>query len=160
MKLNIVLLGYGRMGRMIEQIALDRGHQIALRIDEYDEKVFESKAFKSADVVIEFTEPKAAANNCRKAIEQGLPVVSGTTGWAKEMTEFAQWVKEDDKRTFFWASNFSVGVNLFFEMNRRVAQLMKGFKDYKLKFIIFTNLMLQAVRRLRLRNIFLMNMTA
>ncbi len=132
MSLNIVLLGYGKMGRAIEQIALERGHKISLKIDEYDAKVFESKDFKSSDVVIEFTQPEAAARNCRMAIEAGLPVVSGTTGWAKEMKEFVQWLKQDENRTFFWASNFSVGVNLFFEMNKRIAQLMKGFKDYKL----------------------------
>ncbi|XP_060149397.1 4-hydroxy-tetrahydrodipicolinate reductase-like, partial [Globicephala melas] len=120
------------MGRMIEQIALDRGHQIALRIDKNQEELFDSEAFKSADVVIEFTQPKVASRNCHLAIERGLPVVSGTTGWAKEMKELSEWVKEDEERTFFWASNFSVGVNLFFEMNRRIAQLMRGFKDYKL----------------------------
>ncbi len=132
MSLNIVLLGYGRMGRMIEQIALERGHNVVLRIDKDNEELFDSEAFKSADVVIEFTQPQAAARNCRMAIERGLPVVSGTTGWAKEMKELLEWVKADEERTFFWASNFSVGVNLFFEMNRRIAQLMNGFKDYKL----------------------------
>ncbi len=132
MSLNIVLLGYGRMGRMIEKIALERGHKIALRIDEYDEALFDSEAFKSADVVIEFTQPEAAARNCRMAIERGLPVVSGTTGWAKELKDLSLWLSEDKERTLFWASNFSVGVNLFFEMNRRVAKLMNAFKDYKL----------------------------
>ncbi len=132
MSLNIVLLGYGKMGRMIEKIAIERGHKIALRIDEYQEELFDSNEFKSANVVIEFTQPEAAARNCRMAIERGLPVVSGTTGWSKELKDLSLWLKEDSKRTLFWASNFSVGVNLFFEMNRRIAQLMKGFKEYKL----------------------------
>ncbi len=132
MSLKIVLLGYGKMGRAIEQIALERGHHIVLKIDKGDEDAFDSEAFKSADVVIEFTQPKSARANCRMAIERGLPVVSGTTGWAQEQEELKEWLKEDQERTLFWASNFSVGVNLFFEMNRRVAQLMKGFKDYKL----------------------------
>ncbi len=132
MSLNIVLLGYGKMGHMIEKIALERGHKIALCIDEYKEELFDSEAFMSADVVIEFTQPEAAARNCRMAIERGLPVVSGTTGWTSEMKNLVKWLKEDEQRTFFWASNFSVGVNLFFEMNRRVAKLMQGFKEYEL----------------------------
>ncbi len=132
MSLRIVLLGYGRMGKIIEQVALSRGHQVVLKVDEYDESVFESNEFTQADVVIEFTEPSAAARNCRKSIEKGLPVVSGTTGWAKEQELLHQWVAEDSERTFFWASNFSVGVNLFIEMNRRVANLMNGVKDYQL----------------------------
>ncbi len=132
MSLNIVLLGYGKMGKTIEQIALDRGHKIALKLDSFDEEIFDSPAFYGADVVIEFTEPKSAYQNCLRSMEAGLPVVSGTTGWTDELNQLRTWVDAHEGSTLFWASNFSVGVNLFFEMNKRIAELMNGVDEYKL----------------------------
>ncbi|MGL4780179.1 MAG: 4-hydroxy-tetrahydrodipicolinate reductase [Bacteroidales bacterium] len=122
-------MGYGKMGHEIEQIAISRGHEIVSIIDVSNLNDFESEAFKSADVAIEFTRPDAALENYRRAFKAGVPVVAGTTGWLDHIDEIKS-ACENDGKTFFYASNFSLGVNIFFALNKYLAKIMDGFKDY------------------------------
>lgn len=117
------------MGHEIEKIALSRGHEVVCAIDINEEYKFESEAFKSADVAIEFTSPESAFNNYMKAFAARIPVVSGTTGWLERMSEIKK-ACEEEGQTFFYASNFSLGVNLFFAFNKYIAKMMNNFKDY------------------------------
>ena len=130
-RLKIVLIGYGKMGHALEQIAQQRGHEVVLTIDRGDEDRFDDLRFLTADVAIEFTSPQTAYANCLRALERGLPTVSGTTGWSEELPKLRKLCKETGK-TFFWASNFSIGVHLFLQINRRVAELMKAAPSYQL----------------------------
>ena len=123
--MKIALIGYGKMGHMIEQIALLRGHQIVCTIDINEEAKFESEAFRSADVAIEFTTPQTAETNVRKAWAQGVPVVCGTTGWdAKAL------MAEPNTPGLIWKSNFSVGVNIFFDLNKWLAEKLRDYPQY------------------------------
>lgn len=126
--MKIALIGYGKMGHVIEEIAMARGHEIVCRIDVDNQHDFESEAFASADVAIEFTTPATAVENYRRAFAAGVPVVSGTTGWLDRMPEIEQACEEG--ATFFYASNFSLGVNVFFAVNRWLAGVMNHFDDY------------------------------
>ncbi len=128
--MKIALIGYGKMGRMIEQIARMRGHEIVCIIDVDNMGDFDSDGFRSADVAIEFTAPQAAYGNYLKAWEQGVKVVSGSTGWLKEHADDVRRACEEDGKTLFWASNFSVGVAIFSAVNRYLAEIMNGFGDY------------------------------
>jgi 4-hydroxy-tetrahydrodipicolinate reductase len=129
--MKIALIGYGKMGRMIEQIAISRGHEIVCRIDVDNPEDFDSTAFRSADVAIEFTAPAVAYGNVTKAFDRGVKVVSGSTGWfADHETEMRRRCTEEGK-TLFWASNFSVGVAIFRAVNRYLARLMNEFPEYK-----------------------------
>lgn len=125
--MKIALIGYGRMGKEIEQIALSRGHEIILTVDINDK--IDPEKLKQADVAIEFTSPDSAVNNYLICFETGVPVISGTTGWLdkKEMVE-KECIANDG--CFFYASNFSLGVNLFFELNKQLARMMKNFSQY------------------------------
>ncbi len=127
--MNIALIGYGKMGKTIEEIAVARGHQIVCKIDVDNQNDFDSDAFRSADVAIEFTTPKTAVENYRRAFEQGVAVVSGTTGWLEREDEVKRWC-EQDSATFFYSSNFSIGVNIFFALNKYLAKIMNGFEQY------------------------------
>ncbi len=127
--MNIALVGYGKMGHEIERIALERGHTIVCIIDIDNRHDFESEAFRSAHVAIEFSRPDAAIDNYRKCFQAGVPVVSGTTGWLEHMEEIKQACKQG--KTFFYASNYSLGVNLFFSLNKRLAEMMNGFSVYE-----------------------------
>ena len=127
--MDIALIGYGKMGKIIEKIALSRGHEIVARIDVDNMEDIHSDAFRSADAAIEFTMPKVAEENCRKALEEGVPVVCGTTGWADKMDGIKKLAEEKGK-AFFWTSNFSVGVNVFFAVNKYLAKIMNGFDQY------------------------------
>ena len=127
--MKIALIGYGKMGRAIEEIALTRGHEIVCRIDADNLSDFQSKAFASADVAIEFTTPATAVDNYKRAFAVGVPVVSGTTGWLDRMPEIKAACQEG--ATFFYASNFSLGVNIFFAMNRWLSQVMNMFDNYQ-----------------------------
>lgn len=128
--MKIALIGYGKMGRMIEQVALSRGHEVVCRIDVDNQDAFESEAFRGADVAIEFTAPTAAYDNVRRAFAAGVKVVSGSTGWyAGHEAEMRRCCSEEGK-TLFWASNFSVGVALFGALNKFLARLMNGFPEY------------------------------
>lgn len=129
--LKIVLIGYGKMGHVIEKIAQERGHQIVLTIDRDEEHLFDDPRFTTADVAIEFTAPAMAYDNCSRAIDRGIPVVSGTTGWADKMPELKARC-EAGEGTLFWSSNYSIGVQLFLQINRRVAELMQRAPGYRL----------------------------
>jgi len=127
--MKIALIGYGKMGKIIEKVALSRGHDVVCRIDIDNQNDFESDAFKSADVAIEFTAPTAAINNYRRAWKAGVAVVSGTTGWTSQLPEIKDEIAKNGY-TLFWSSNFSLGVNLFFELNKHLAKLMNQFPAY------------------------------
>lgn len=118
------------MGRMIEAIAKARGHEIVCVIDVDNRSDFDSDAFRSADVAIEFTTPDAAYDNYVEAWRQGVKVVSGSTGWHKEHEQDVRRACADEGRTLFWASNFSVGVAIFSAVNRYLARIMNGFEGY------------------------------
>lgn len=127
--MKIALIGYGKMGKAIEKIALSRGHEIVCRIDVDNQEDFDSAAFASADVAIEFTTPATAVANYHRAFAAGVPVVSGSTGWLASMPEIKT-MCDEGKATFFWTSNFSLGVNIFFAVNRYLASMMEGFPQY------------------------------
>lgn len=130
--MKIALIGYGKMGKTIEQIALQRGHQIVSIIDINNTADFDSEAFRSADVAIEFTTPATALNNYMRCFAANVPVVSGTTGWLDHLDEVKAKCEQEGK-TFFYASNFSVGVNIFFALNRYLAKIMNNFPTYDVR---------------------------
>ena len=130
--MKIALVGYGKMGKAIEQIARERGHEIVSIIDINNPQDFASEAFRSADVAIEFTSPATAYGNYLKCFEAGVPVVSGTTGWIDKMPEIKRMCSEEGK-TFFYASNFSIGVNIFFAVNKYLAKIMNNFPSYDVR---------------------------
>ena len=123
--MKIALLGYGRMGKTIAQLAKDRGHEIVKTIDAADD----SYDFNGAEVAIDFSIPSAAVANITACFEANIPVVSGTTGWLDKYDEMVS-LCEQKKGAFIYASNFSVGVNIFFELNKQLAKMMQGLKDY------------------------------
>jgi 4-hydroxy-tetrahydrodipicolinate reductase len=125
--MKIALLGYGKMGKAIEKIALERGHEIILKKDEFNS--FEG--IENAEVAIDFSAPHSAVNNITTAINYGIPVVSGTTGWLEEYHAIEQLCNEK-QAAFLYGSNFSLGVNLFFELNEYLAKMMSKFKEYKI----------------------------
>ena len=127
--MKIALIGYGKMGKEIEQIALGRGHSIALKIDIQNQEELTIENLKQADVAIEFTSPATAVNNYKLCFDAGVPVVSGTTGWLEQKTE-VELLCTAKKGCFFYASNFSLGVNIFFAMNRYLAKVMNEFPQY------------------------------
>ena len=127
--MKIALIGYGKMGHMIEQIARERGHEIVSIIDIDNAEDFQSEAFASADVAIEFTAPQAAYGNVMQAFNKNVKVVSGSTGWfADHREEMEQLCREG--KTLFWASNFSVGMAIFQALNRYLANIMNQFPSY------------------------------
>lgn len=128
--MKIALIGYGKMGKMIEQIALGRGHQIVSIIDVDNQQDFDSPEFASADVAIEFTNPTAAYGNYLKAFAKGVKVVSGSTGWLKDHKADVERMCTEGGQTLFWASNFSVGVAIFSAVNRYLATIMNSFPEY------------------------------
>lgn len=130
MGLNIALIGYGKMGKAIETIALQRGHTIVLKIDVDNAADFTAANLQKADVAIEFTGPHSAFNNVMKCLEYGVPLVCGSTGWLDKLEEVTAYCKKKDG-AFLYASNFSVGVNIFFEINKRLAELMAPHTDYQ-----------------------------
>ncbi|RRB06786.1 4-hydroxy-tetrahydrodipicolinate reductase [Larkinella rosea] len=127
--MKILLLGYGKMGKTIEQIALDRGHEIAGRIDINNRADLETLRKDDVDVAIEFSAPEAAVDNIRDCLKRGWPVVSGTTGWLEHRLEIEALCRET-QGGFFYASNYSIGVNLFFRLNKILARFMKGYPSY------------------------------
>lgn len=127
--MKIALIGYGKMGHMIEEEALKRGHEIVCIIDIDNRDDFESEAFKSADVAIEFTTPTAAYDNYVRAFKAGVKVVSGSTGWQKDHADDVKHLI-DEGHTLFWASNFSLGVAIFSAVNKYLARIMNNFPAY------------------------------
>ncbi|MFZ9261795.1 MAG: 4-hydroxy-tetrahydrodipicolinate reductase [Chitinophagaceae bacterium] len=127
--MNIALIGYGKMGKIIEQVAIERGHHVKVKIDLNNLDDFNKQNFDSIDVAIEFTAPHTAYNNIIKCIEFGKPIVSGSTGWLEHLSDVESRCTKKDG-SFLYASNFSVGVNIFFEVNKKLAQLMEGKHQY------------------------------
>jgi 4-hydroxy-tetrahydrodipicolinate reductase len=128
--MKIALLGYGKMGKELEQVALERNHRIVLRVDVDTISSLKDSELQSADVALEFTTPASAFENIMRCINAGVPVVSGTTGWTERLEEIKKLCKEKNGAVFY-APNFSIGVNIFFEINRRLAELMKNRADYE-----------------------------
>ena len=133
--MKIALIGYGKMGRMIEELAISRGHEIVSIIDIDNQDEFNSPAFASADVAIEFTTPWTAYDNYLKAWKAGVKVVSGSTGWMKEHEAEVRKACSDEGKTLFWASNFSVGVAIFSAVNKYLAKIMNGFEQYDVNLV-------------------------
>ena len=129
--MKIALLGYGRMGKTIEQIALQKGHEIVLKIDE-NTKNYD---IKLADVAIDFSIPSSAFNNISNCLNNGVPVVSGTTGWLDRFDEATK-LCNDSNGGFIYASNFSLGVNIFFELNEYLAKMMRNLSQYDIIYSI------------------------
>ena len=127
--MKIVLIGYGKMGKEIEKIALSRGHSVVLAIDINNRHDMTKENLQKADVAIEFTSPTTAYNNYLACFNAGIPVVSGSTGWTDKFDEIASLCKKTGN-TFFYSSNYSLGVNIFFEMNKRLAAIMNKFPEY------------------------------
>src|SRR5665647_468056 len=127
--MKIALIGYGKMGKEIEQIAIGRGHIVVLKIDIDNQRDLTVSNLSRADIAIEFTTPATATANYRICFEAGVPVVSGTTGWLEQKPMIE---KECQAKNgcFFYSSNFSLGMNLFFELNKILAQMMKPFPQY------------------------------
>ena len=128
--MKIALIGYGKMGKEIEQIATTRGHEIVSIIDLNNQEDFNSDAFRSADVAIEFTSPASAYNNYMKAFAAGVKVVSGSTGWMGEHGDEIRELCTTGGKTLFWASNFSLGVAIFSAVNKYLAHIMNQFPAY------------------------------
>lgn len=130
--MKIALIGYGRMGHEIEKIAIERGHEIVSIIDKDNQADFNSPQFRSADVAIEFSMPSSALDNYKKCFAAGVPVVAGTTGWLDNIEEVKNMCKNGDN-TFFYASNYSIGVNIFFILNKYLAKIMNNYPNYNVK---------------------------
>ncbi len=125
--MKIALFGYGKMGKTIERLAIERGHQIVARVDhDRDDDISE------ADVSIDFSIPTAAFDNIKRSLEHGIPIVSGTTGWLDKYQTIVTLCREKNG-AFIYASNFSLGVNLFFELNKTLAKMMAPFSDYQIQ---------------------------
>ncbi len=127
--MKIALIGYGKMGKAIEEIAISKGHEIVLKIDMQNSHEFTLEAIKQADVAIEFTGPASAFENVKKCIEFGIPVVSGSTGWLENFATVEKMCIEK-KGCLIYSSNYSIGVNLFFEINKQLAKLMEPYVQY------------------------------
>lgn len=132
--MKIVLIGYGKMGKEIERLAIGRGHQIIARIDVDNQSDLSDLSNADVDVAIEFSNPSSAFSNIMTCIEKQIPVVCGTTGWLERKSE-VEAATEKYQSTFFYASNYSIGVNLFFKLNKTLAALMAGHSEYD----IYTN---------------------
>jgi 4-hydroxy-tetrahydrodipicolinate reductase len=130
--MKIALIGYGKMGKTIERIARERGHDIVSVIDVDNLDDFGSQAFKSADIAIEFTVPQVALSNYRSAFAAGVAVVSGTTGWTEELPQIKKEIEEGGN-TLFWTSNFSIGANVFMAVNKYLAGIMNQFPNYNVE---------------------------
>lgn len=128
--MKIALLGYGKMGKTIERLARERGHEIVLIVDENNRARCTDEQLRQADVAIEFTMPAVAVENYNWCFRNRVPVVSGTTGWLEKWNDVVA-VCEASGGAFFYASNYSIGVNIFFHLNRWLARTMAQFPDYK-----------------------------
>jgi 4-hydroxy-tetrahydrodipicolinate reductase len=129
--MKAAIIGYGKMGREIEKILLQRGHEVALIIDVNNASDLNAENLKNIDVAIEFTTPSTAYNNIRTCLECGAAVVSGTTGWTDRLAELQTLCREKGG-AMFYASNYSIGVNLMFRLNRELARMMNAFSQYKI----------------------------
>ena len=130
--MKLALLGYGKMGRIIEQIALDRGHQIVLRIDAFNPEELTAENLQKADVAIDFSTPASVLNNIDRCFEAGISIVVGTTGWYGKLQEVKNKCDSGNK-SLLYASNFSVGVNVFFHINKVLARIMNQYSQYEVQ---------------------------
>ena len=130
--MKIALIGYGKMGKTIEKMAIEQGHEIVLKFDVDNFHEFTMDSIQKADVAIEFTRPEGAAANIKTCILAGVPVVSGTTGWLDKKAAIDALCLEKDS-AFFYASNYSVGVNIFFALNKFLARMMNEQSQYELE---------------------------
>lgn len=124
--MNIALFGYGKMGKMIERLAVERGHEIVAKIDVGSGEI----DFAKIDVAIDFSTPDAAYENITSCLKNNTPIISGTTGWLEKFDDVVQFCKEKNG-AFIYASNFSLGVNIFFELNAHLAKMMKNLSQYE-----------------------------
>ena len=131
--MNIALIGYGKMGKEIESIAKERNHNISLIIDINNSSDLNSESLKNIDVAIEFTNANSAPNNYKICFNNNIPVVSGTTAIPNNVFSEIENQAKTNKKAFFWASNFSVGVNITFELNKQLAKIMNQFKTYDVR---------------------------
>ena len=129
LQMNIALIGYGRMGQAVEKMALQRGHQVVLRITSANKEEMNKENLQKADVAIEFTGPESGKSNVLQCLGAGIAVVSGTTGWNESVEDAAE-VAHNNNTAFLYASNFSIGVNLFLEINKHLAALMNNHPEY------------------------------
>jgi 4-hydroxy-tetrahydrodipicolinate reductase len=127
--MKIVLIGYGKMGKAIEEIALSKGHEIILKINDENLADLNITNLERCDVAIEFTNPESAIGNMKSCIDADVPVVCGSTGWVAKQAEIIKYCK-DKNGTLLYSSNFSIGVNIFFELNKKLAELMSHQKEY------------------------------
>jgi 4-hydroxy-tetrahydrodipicolinate reductase len=127
--MKIALIGYGKMGKAIEEIALEKGHEIVLKIDVQNNEDFTKENLQKADVAIEFTGPHSAYENVKKCIQFGVPVVSGSTGWLDKWNEISA-LCDTNNGSLVYSSNYSIGVNLFFELNKQLAKLIEPYDSY------------------------------
>ena len=127
--MKIAIIGYGKMGKEIEKVAIERNHEVILKIDNNNLSDFSKENFKNVDVAIDFSTPESAYNNILNCFHAGVPVVSGTTGWLKNYDNAVAECKKQNL-AFFYASNFSLGVNIFFEVNKHLAKIMNKYSDY------------------------------
>lgn len=127
--MRIALIGYGKMGKAIEEIAVERGHEVVVKINDENLSDFTKDTISKADVAIEFTSPHSANSNVKKLLDFGIPVVCGSTGWTETLPEINHYCKEKNG-CFLYASNFSIGVNVFFELNKKLATLMAPHTEY------------------------------
>jgi 4-hydroxy-tetrahydrodipicolinate reductase len=130
--MKIALIGYGKMGKAIEEIALKKGHEIVLKVNIDNVEDLTAKKLQRADVAIEFTGPESAVKNIKKCIDSNVPVVSGSTGWLSQWEEIKETVAEKNG-ALIYASNYSIGVNIFFELNKYLSKLMKDYDEYDVK---------------------------
>ena len=132
--MKIALIGYGKMGKAIEEVAVAKGHEIVLKIDVQNAHEFTKENISNADVAIEFTGPHSAFENVKKCIELGVPVVSGSTGWLDKWNEI-ETACTAHNGCLVYSSNYSIGVNLFFEVNKQLAKLMEPYSEYDVSMI-------------------------
>lgn len=130
--MKIAIIGYGKMGRSIEKIATERGHEIVLKITSENQEDLSTENLAGADVAIEFTSPESAFGNISICLESNIPTVSGSTGWTDRLPEVEEWCRNNDA-TFLYSSNFSLGVNLFFKLNKYLAGLMGKYDAYRVR---------------------------
>lgn len=128
--MKLALIGYGKMGKAIEEIAIKRGHLVSLKIDQPNLDEFTKENMAGIDAAIEFTSPHSAFENVKKCIDFGIPVVCGSTGWTERLEEMKKYC-EVNNGAFIYSSNYSIGVNIFFEVNKKLASLMASHDDYE-----------------------------
>lgn len=130
--MKIALVGYGKMGKSIEKIAIERNHNIILIIDQHNPEMLNAEQLKNVDVVIEFSRPEAAFNNIKSCLNAGVPVVCGTTGWLDHKQDIIDLCRKLNG-AFMYASNYSLGVNIFFQLNKYLASMMHKFPEYNIR---------------------------